>query len=231
MSEAQLRQMMLGFEGGGPPGMGGMGMPGMGMPGMGGDAEDPMMKMLSQMMGGGGPGGNPFGPGGMPNPFAAGGPGGENPFAGMMPGAQQTAVIPDRYSAIWRLLHTAVALGLGLYIALMTGFAGTKIERTAGQLEGYGVTRGTAEDGKVFDYTRFFWLFATAEAVLLSTRYFFDRARAPPGGMIWSLVGFLPQPWKGYVEIAMRYGRIFGTVRSDILVCVFVLGVCSWVRA
>jgi hypothetical protein len=221
MDEAQLRQMMLGFEGPGP----GMGdFPG---------GDDPMMKMLQQMMmGGGGPGG----PGGMPNPFAAAGGGGgdgTNPFAGMMPpgfpGAQQQAVIPDRYSAIWRLLHTAVALGLGLYIAIMTGFAGTKLER-----DGLGVKRALAvEDGsQTFDYTRFFWLFATAEAVLLSTRYFFDRAMGAPlgGGMISMVMGFLPQPYKGYVEIAMRYGRIFSTVRSDVMMCVFVLGITSWLR-
>ncbi|KAF4635721.1 hypothetical protein G7Y89_g2372 [Cudoniella acicularis] len=79
MSDDQLRQMMLGFDPTGTPpsggnanpfagfpglgGMGGMpGMEGMGVPG----AEDPMMKMLQQMMGGAageGAGGMPTFPG------------------------------------------------------------------------------------------------------------------------------------------------------------------------
>jgi hypothetical protein len=242
MSEDQLRQMMLGFDpagpgmGGGMPGFGGMpglgGMPGMmgGMPG-GADGEDPMMKMLQQMMGGGGPGGpggpNPFGPGGGGNPF---GPG--SPF-----GAPQTAVVTDRYSAVWRLLHTAVALGLGLYIALWTSFAGTKLQRVESSVTGsIGRTKGQTDtvgmdagEGR-FDSSRFFWAFATAEAVLLTTRFFFDRARKPTGGMLGMVVGFLPPPFKGYVEMALRYGQVFTTVRSDVLVCVFVLGVCSWLR-
>jgi len=226
--------MMLGFDpagpgmGGGMPGFGGMpGMSGGGMPG--GDGEDPMMKMLQQMMGGAAGGG----PGGPPNPFGGGGPGG-SPFGAPPP---QTAVVTDRYSAVWRLLHTAVALGLGLYIALWTSFAGTKLQRVESSVTGsIGRTKGQADsvgmdagEGK-FDSSRFFWAFATAEAVLLTTRYFFDRARQPTGGMLGMLVGFLPPPFKGYVEIALRYGQVFSTVRSDVLVCVFVLGVCSWLR-
>jgi hypothetical protein len=189
-------------------------------PGAGDGGDDPMMKLLSQMMAGGG-----------------GGPGGGNPFAQQQP----TAIVTDRYSAVWRLLHTAVALGLGLYIALWTSFAGTKLQRVESSVTG-GIgrtTRGQMDtttannvEGAKFDSSRFFWAFATAEAVLLTTRYFFDRARAtPPGGsMVWMVAGFLPQPFKGYLEMALRYGQIFSTVRSDVLVCVFVLGVCSWLR-
>lgn len=231
MSEAQLRQMMLGFD---QPAAG---------PGGADLGEDPMMKLLSQMMSGAG--GNPFGGGsgaGGANPF---GPGGGNPFGPGSPfaqaagGGQQqpTAIVTDRYSAIWRLLHTAVALGLGLYIAIWTGFSGTKLQRNVSELSGgmpgWKEASGTKdEDEKRFSSTtRFFWAFATAEAVLLTTRYFFDRVRAPPGGIVGSLVGFLPQPYKGYVDIAMRYGQIFNTVKGDVLVCVFVLGVCSLLRA
>ncbi len=49
--------------------------------------------------------------------------------------------------------------------------------------------------------------------------------------MLWTVAGWLPPPFKGYVEIILRYGQILTTVRSDILVCVFVLGVCAWLRA
>lgn len=231
MSEDQLRRMMLGFDPAGPDGgMGGMPPGGMGTP-PGADGEDPMMKMLQQMMGGvGGPGGgNPFAGLGAGGPFGAGG--GANPFGP----PRQAAVVTDRYSAVWRLLHTAVALGLGLYIALCTSFAGTKLQRNESSVTGSigGTKAGVGaevEEGK-FDSSRFFWAFATAEAVLLTTRFFLDRARAPAtGGMLGMVVGFLPPPFKGYVEIVMRYGQIFSTVRSDVLVCVFVLGVCSWLR-
>ncbi|KAB5528162.1 hypothetical protein GE09DRAFT_1207500 [Coniochaeta sp. 2T2.1] len=240
ISEDQLRQMMLGFDpagpgaggGGGFPGMGGMGgMPGMGgFPGMGGppgaEGEDPMMKMLQQMMAGGGPGG----PGGAAgSPFGLG-----SPFGG-----PATVVAPDRYSAIWRLLHTAVALGLGLYIALWTSFAGTKLQRVESSITGsIGRTRGDTDsvgmdagEGK-FDSTHFFWAFATAEAVLLTTRWWLDKGRAQTGGqgMLGMVVGFLPQPFKGWVELVIRYGQVLGTVRGDVLVCVFVLGVCAWLR-
>lgn len=243
MSEDQLRRMMLGFDPAGR-GMGMDGTPGTGTPGA--DDEDPMMKMLQQMMGGavGGPGG------GGGNPFAAFGGGGSSPFgAGTNPFApppgQPAVVVTDRYAAVWRLLHTAVALGLGLYIALCTSFAGTKLQRAESSATGSITGRTTTTKGMTmdaggegeqdkFDSSRFFWAFATAEAVLLTTRYFLDRARAAApatgGGVLALAVGFLPPPFKGYVELALRYAQVFSTVRSDVLVCVFVLGVCSWAR-
>ncbi|KAK1761117.1 hypothetical protein QBC47DRAFT_409151 [Echria macrotheca] len=230
MSEAQLRQMMLGMDQ--------QGFPGGGLNGSGaGGGDDPMLNMLLQMMGGGGPSGT--GGGGMPGPGMGMGGGGPNPFANMANlmgggGNPQAAaaggvVLPDRYASLWRLLHTAVALGLGLYIALWTSFSGTKAQREMERADA-----GNAESAK-----RFFYAFATAEAVLLTTRYFVDRrgrgvnggASAGGSGMLGMLVGFLPPPVKGYVEMGMRYAQIFGTVRSDVLVCIFVLGVCSWVRA
>jgi hypothetical protein len=207
--------------------------PGMGMGLPPGAEDDPILKLLAQMMGGGGPGPGAAGGG---NLFAA-----NNPFAAMGPGGiqqqQQQAPVPDWYSSIWRLLHTAVALGLGLYIALWTSFSGTRLERDRSAVGSSSSKEG--EDGlaavDIFDSRRFFWAFATAETLLLTTRYFLDRARAvPPGGgnsIIWTLASFLPQPLRGYLEIAMRYVQIFSTVKADILVCIFVLGACSWLRA
>jgi hypothetical protein len=215
MSEAQLRQMMLGFDRVGGPGAG-AGFGG-GGGGGGGAGEDPIMKVLQQMMSNGG--GPPL-------------PGGANPFGPQQ--QQQQIVIPDRYSALWRLLHTAVALGLGLYIALWTSFSGTKLERDASGLPSGG-RRGDKLGGEEvvegLDPRLFFWVFATAETVLLTTRFFLDRTRAPPSGILWTISSFLPEPFKGYLGIGLRYGQIFSTVRSDILVCIFVLGVCSWLRA
>ncbi|KAK3321183.1 hypothetical protein B0T19DRAFT_260637 [Cercophora scortea] len=212
MSEAQLRQMMLGLD-----------MPGLSAPGFdGSEMEDPMMKMMMQMMGGGG---NGTGAGAPPFPF---------PFppnagaAGNTP--QQTPLLPNRYASLWRLLHTAVALGLGLYIALWTTFSGSKLER-----DGATSTSNTFAEKETHESAKhFFWAFATAEAVLLTSRFFLDRRRAAAdpmgGGVLGLVVGFLPPKVKSYVEIAMTYGQIFSTVKADVLVCIFVLGVCSWAR-
>ncbi|KAK3372815.1 hypothetical protein B0T24DRAFT_656984 [Lasiosphaeria ovina] len=259
MSEAQLRQMMLGFDG--PPGgagpdmMGGMGGIG-GMGDMGGD--DPIMRMMMQMLGGpGGAGGMPglggAGAGGdMPFPFPgaaggmAGGPFGNMPFPPMGQQQQQAVVLPDRYAALWRLLHTAVALGLGMYIALWTSFSGTKAERTAAAARAAwtDVTEEQRErDDEQTLARKFFWTFATAEALLLTTRFFVDRrGRRSPlggaggaggigGGLLGMAAGFIPQPFKGYLELALRYFQIFSTVKADVLVCLFVLGACSWWRS
>lgn len=228
--QAQLRQMMLG---GAPPGA-------EGVPGAG---EDPLMKMMAQMMGGGAGGGFRGMPGaGGPNAAAS-------PFAGMMGAQQSTSSGPDVYSTVWRVVHALLALGLGLYIALVTPFNGTKIQRQLAFALADGqaadalyektttTTAAAAADYEMLgaaglDVARknFFWAFATAEAVLLTTKFFLDKGRAPPPGFIWSMAGQLPMPWRGYVVSIMRYGQIFTTVRTDILLCAFVLGVCAWWR-
>ncbi|KAI6382592.1 hypothetical protein MCOR25_000594 [Pyricularia grisea] len=220
MSEAQLRQLMLGMDmprgdGSAPanpfaanpflnPGVGG---------GQPGGPEDPMLKMLQQMMGGQMPGGGGF-------------PG--------MPGAPQQQQQPppplDTYSDAWRILHLVVALGLGLYIALTGAFTGTLEARDAARLASDAGGMSSADLDESNSRARFFYMFATAEAVLLTSRFFLDRSRAPPPGILWTVAGFLPPAMKRYLETALRYGQVFTTVRSDLLVCVFVLGVCHWWR-
>jgi hypothetical protein len=186
------------------------------------------------------PGGGPMPSGpAPPNPFAAAA-GTDDPFAALLsqfgagvagPGfgglpnmqAQQQPeqAEPNPYAYIWRVVHAVFALGLGLYIALGTTFRGTKPERDLA------ATLYTPED----DRRNFIWVFATAEALLLTARFFMDRGRSGPTGVVGMVVGFLPEPFKGYLSVVLRYGQIFSTVRSDILVCVFVLGVCSWIRS
>ncbi|KAG5987787.1 hypothetical protein E4U43_004936 [Claviceps pusilla] len=214
ISEAQLRQMMLGFD---RPGQSNSGTPGSATPagtGAGGMEDDPMMKMMAQMMGGAaGPGASPFP--GMP------------PMTGM-PG-QQPPPQTSSYHMMWRLIHALLALGLGLYVALFTTFSGTKLEReTAAMAHQQNLA---ADDENERQKRLFFWIFATSEAVLLTTRIFLDRGRAPPPGFMWTVVGFIPEPFKGYLTVGLKYGQIFTTVRTDILTCMFVLGVCSWIRA
>jgi len=226
MNDDALRQMMLGFDPSGTPppgfnpnanpfagfpGMGGMpGMEGLGAAGPG--DEDPMMKMLQQMMGGIGEG-----PGGVPS------------FPGMppMPG-QPTTATGDPYAYIWRIVHAIFALSLGLYIAFTTTFNGTKIERERSGLP------YTPEDAATSALSpgsiHFFYIFATAEILLQSSRFWMEKGRAQQGGIISMVMGFLPEPWKGYLGLILRYSRIWTTVSADAMVCVFVLGVCAWLR-
>ncbi|KAK1782900.1 hypothetical protein QBC45DRAFT_401259 [Copromyces sp. CBS 386.78] len=249
LSEESLRQMMLGRDPAmGPGGTGGVdpfasllgGGPG------GPGAEDPMMQMMMNMLGGGASG---AGAGGMP-PFPGGGFPGMPGMGGMMPpgmgqqGVPPAMAVPDRYSSLWRLLHTAVALGLGLYIAVWTSFSGSKVDRDSKNILTGNKHHHTGAGDRVavgFDTDsarRFFYAFATAEALLLTTRFMLEKGlgKSPVGGalgggMLGMAAGFLPQPWKGYLEIGLRYGQIFSTVKADILVCIFVLGVCSWWRS
>ena len=224
LSEAQLRQMMLGFEG--PPAGGQQQPPPHPFAGMQGAEDDPIMKMMAQMMAG------------------AGGDGAQNPFAGMpgmpgMPGMQPQA--PTRASSAayaWRLVHALIALSLGMYIAFTTRFSGSKAqrERTAFALAYPAATSDGAElldEVEVMEEGRetFFWMFATAEALLITTRFIIEGGKPPAeAGIAWTIAGFLSPPWRTRVETALRYLQILSSVRRDILVCVFVLGIAAWVR-
>ncbi|KAI1461109.1 hypothetical protein F4805DRAFT_414759 [Annulohypoxylon moriforme] len=232
ISEAQLRQLLLGGMGGTPPPGANPFMNGpSAMPGMEGMEEDPMMKMLQQMMSGGGM------PGGGANPFAGtpmeglmGGLGGMNAGNGApnpMQQAQQVAT--NKTANLWRILHAVFALGLGLYVALSTTFTGTLSERKNSSIGSSGGDVDTADIERTRAY--FFYVFTSVEAILLTTRYFLDKGREPPKGWIWTVSEFLPGRAKAYVQHGLRYGQILSTVRSDALVCVFVLGVCSWLRS
>jgi len=215
--------MMLGFDPSGAPPPGGntnpfAGFPGMGgvggmpgMEGMGGEAgEDPMMKMLQQMMSG------------MPGDGAGGMPS----FPGMPPIPGQAAAPGDPYAYLWRIVHAVFALGLGLYIAFTTPFTGTKIAR---ERSGLGYASG---DELVLNPStvHFFWIFATVEVLLQTSRFFFEKGRVQQGGIMGMVMGFLPEPWKGYLALVARYSRIWTTVSGDAMVCVFVLGVCAWLK-
>lgn len=221
INEDALRQMMLGFDpaaaGSPSPGANPFANPFAGFPGMGGPpgmegtpgAEDPMMKMLQQMMGG----------------VPGEGPGGVPTFPGM-PG-QAVAAAGDPYAYLWRIVHALFALSLGLYIAFTTTFTGTKLERDR---SGFNYNIAGEETGLSASSIHFFWIFATAEVVLQTSRFMVEKGKAQHAGMLGTVIGFLPQPWKGYVELAARYSRIWTTVTGDAFACVFVLGVCVWLR-
>ncbi|RDA84748.1 hypothetical protein CP532_6939 [Ophiocordyceps camponoti-leonardi (nom. inval.)] len=214
-SEAQLRQMMMGGSPVSPAARG---------QDTGTEAEDdPMMKMMAQMM----------------SNFNDPSSSSSSPFPNNFPfpqqGQQQGIKATDRYTLTFRLLHAVLSTSLGIYLshalspASSPPFTGTRPDREAQILD----FSASAEDDDVLQRRRltFFWLFATAETLLLSSRFFLDKGRQPPPGLLWSAVGFLPDPLRGYVSVVLRYGQIFMTVRADILACVFVLGVACWCRA
>lgn len=184
----------------------------MGGPG-GPPGDDPMMAMLQQMMGGV-PG---EGKGGMPS----------FPGMGQMPGmpGQPAAAQADPSAYLWRIVHAIFALGLGLYIAFTTTFIGSKIER-----ERSGVSYHMAGDRLSPGTVQFFYIFATAEVVLQTARFMLEKGKVQPTGWMGTVMNFLPEPYKGYVYLVLRYSRIWTTLSGDAMVCVFVLGVCVWLR-
>ncbi|AEO71392.1 uncharacterized protein THITE_2123693 [Thermothielavioides terrestris NRRL 8126] len=218
ISDAQLRQMMLGLD---------QPTPTSGTPAPD-TADEQMLRMMMKMLGAD------------PNSAST------TTTTSPAPGTTNAPVLPARSTALYRLLHTLVALSLGLYIALYTPFTGTKLSRdraaaaAAGSAEERERLYGDADTAAA---TRnFFWVFATAEALLLTTRHLLDRGRSrldaavagggPNGGgsLLGLVVGFLPDGVRGKVELAMRYGEVLGAVRRDVLICVFVLGVAAWWR-
>lgn len=179
--------------------------------GAGGAPDDPMMAMLQQMMGGV-PGAGP-GTNGMP----------------AFPGMPGQVDVPEPYAYVWRVVHAVFALGLGLYIAFATPFTGTRAAREASGrsfVGGEGVV-----DGLSLASVHFFWIFATAEVLLQTSRFFVEKGRVQQGAVMGMISGFLPEPYKGYLALVSRYSRIWTTVSADAMALVFVLGACAWWRS
>ncbi|OBT43820.1 hypothetical protein VE00_05405 [Pseudogymnoascus sp. WSF 3629] len=205
LDDQALRAMMLGFpppNGSSQPQSNAFGGPpnpfaAMGNPDGSGDpaANDPMMAMLQQMMGGAGgePGAMPSFPGLPPMGF---------------PGNDANGAPAVKTSAyIWRIVHAIFALGFGLYIASIAKF-GTEGQRLVGS---------EAVD------LRAFYVFATVEAILQGTRFIFDRGQDSQTGIIGTVLRFLPRPFGGYLRMFMNYRSIWTTTSADAMVVVFVL--------
>ena len=194
----------------------GPGIPGHGEGGDGGGGnEDPMMRMLQQMMGGmpGGGGGGMGDPNsGFPPALAAmlggGGTGPENTAS-----AQQE---DSAYGYMWTVIHALFAFSLGIYATCVTPYNGSRLARST--------VAGITETLPV----QFFWVFATAELVLQSTRYFLEKGKSVQRGILWTVSGFLPDPWRGYVGLVSRYSGIYTRLVEDAMAIVFVLGVVAW---
>ncbi|KAH8710079.1 hypothetical protein GQ44DRAFT_440910 [Phaeosphaeriaceae sp. PMI808] len=185
-------------------------------------SQDPMMAMLQQMMGGGMPGmpGGPGPQGGGPLNMP---PGLSNMFSTMQSGSV-TEPSPEESSAwAWRLVHSLFSFALALYIVLHTPFTGTKQSRDSLHDDDWAIRHDPAQN-----FARFFYLFATFEVVMQSSRYFIEKGQLQGSGILSTAAGILPLPYGGYVRAIGRYSVIWSTVVSDAMVVVFVLGATSW---
>ena len=177
-----------------------------------------MVKMLSQLMGGmpGGENGNSGMPPGLAAMLGAGGAAG---MAGNSPEQKQ-----DTFGNMWRIVHAVSALCLGLYVAI-SSMAFTR------NIEGDSL-RGGLGESRTREGPNLFFIFATVELILQSSRFFLERnsGGGKLGGWIGLIAGFLPEPYRGYVALIGRYARIWGTVVEDAMVVVFVIGCMAWWR-
>ena len=152
------------------------------------------MAMLQQMMGAGA-GGMP----GMPGaPGQAGAPPGglppnlANMFSAMQGGGGASEPSPEQSSAwIWRLVHSVFSFGLAVYIILQTPFTGTKLSRDNVLDDDW-----TSQSTPAQNFAHFFYLFATFEVVLQSSRYFIERGQLQGSGILSTVAGILPAPYR-----------------------------------
>jgi hypothetical protein len=190
------------------------------MPGQAPDAsQDPMMAMLQQMMGGAGGGmpgmpGMPGQQGGAPSDMP---PGLANMFSAMGGGAAAEPA-PEQSSAwIWRLVHSLFALLLAIYIVLQTPFTGSKLARYSQHNDDWAVQPTPAQN-----FARFFYLFATFEVVMQSSRYFIEKGQLQGSGMLSTVAGILPPPYwtlQCYLEHSRErcHGGSFRTRRYQLV--------------
>lgn len=149
--------------------------------------EDPMLKLLQQLMGG--------------------------------QAVQEQQKQPPSSTYAWRIVHALFAAILALYVGLTSSFDGSKLARENPQAFDI--------EGKAFAQ-RLFYIFATTELVLQSTRFFMERGQIQSSGIMGSLSQFLPEPYSGYIRMAARYSVIYTTIVSDAMVVVFMLGLLAW---
>jgi len=188
--------------------------------------QDPMLAMLQQMMGASG---SDFtGAPGAPGQAGAASdlpPGLANIFAAMQ-GSSSPDPPPEQSSAwIWRLVHSLFSLSLAIYIVLRSPFTGSERLRHSAHNDDWTVQPTPAQNA-----AHFFYLFATFEVVLQTSRYFVEKGQLQGSGILSTIAGILPPPYGGHVRTIGRYSVIWSTVVSDAMVVVFVLGAASWCK-
>ena len=203
-------------------------------PGQQAAAQDarPMMRMLQQIMGGESKEG---GPERLPPALAAmlgNMPGGGNANGTSTPGqAYQPAAVPSTSASIWRILHAISALVLGIYLSTHASFSPTSrladprstAPPPASPASGV-VAHGPASRDM-------FWMFAVTELVLQGSRMVLEQGRGQETpGWLGTIGSMVPEPWRGWVKLVMRYRGIWNTLVEDSMVVLFVLGVVGWWR-
>ncbi|KAI4738452.1 hypothetical protein E4T50_11076 [Aureobasidium sp. EXF-12298] len=174
--------------------------------------EDPMLKMMQSLLSG-----DPSAAGGIPDSAMDDLP---PMLKAMMQGqraTQQQASPPTGTTYLWRIVHAVFALALAIYIAASGTFNGSKLSRSASlQDSDFG--------------PRLFYMFATAEVVLQSSRYFMEKGRLQGSGWLATIAnsGLVPQPYSNYISMLGRYAVIWQTVVADAMVIVFALGCLAW---
>lgn len=204
--------------------------------------NDPMLAMMRQLMGGpsmGAAGDNPFASM-MSGMFGNGQGAGQSPPGTMRGGdqlQQQQQPPPSPLASLWRIVHFLFALSLAVWIGATTSFSGTHTERQHAlshasypHHDDGGLSMQEAKE-------RTFYAFTGMELLLLSSRFLVEKLK--PGsvvdsrtGILWTIAGSLPPEMsiKTWLETGLRYWQILVTVLNDLLVLVFGMGVCAWLR-
>lgn len=171
--------------------------------------EEPMVRLIQQIMGMPPSGANPASePDTLPPNLAT-------LLGGGAAGGTQAGRPTSTNAYVWKILHAIFALALGAYILVSYSFTGSLASRLR-------VTSiYPTLDGSVF------WAFVTAELGLQAARYLLGGVQEY-GGTIGTLAGFLPPPWKERLLLAGRYSGIWTTVVEDAMVVVWLLGAAAW---
>ena len=188
-----------------------------------------MMRMLQQLMGGMAGQGNEGGAGGLPPGLAAMMGAGGAGMPGQEP--QAAAAAPPATSAyIWRILHALSALILGVYLTTHSTFSSTPRLTNSRSTAPPPSSPALGNTEPEHAPQNMFWIFAATELILQGSRYFLEQGRSQEQQVGWleMLRSVLPEPWKGWIRLAMRYRGIWGTLAEDSMVVVFVLGVVAW---
>ena len=150
-------------------------------------------------------------------------------LGGSPPTAKAAATAPATSASLWRILHAVSALALGIYLAAHTSFVSApRLTDPRSPSSSAGGAKGGVEPASGGDM---FWMFAGAELVLQGSRMVLERGEGREmGGWVGMVGGMLPEPWRGWVRLGMRYRGIWGTVVEDGMVVVWVVGCVGWWR-
>jgi hypothetical protein len=126
----------------------------------------------------------------------------------------------NMHTYVWKTIHAIFAILLAIYMAVTTSFVGTHAARHQ--------EPSTLHVAPGISGVNFFWLFATVELLLQSTRFFLEKGRAPRDSWLGKIARYLPPPFAGYLVVLARYSVIYTMIVQDGMLIVFVLGCVAW---